>query len=109
MGKFVVKTGTNGQFYFSLKAANGQTILASEGYVTMAACINGIDSVKSNAPEDKRYERKTSSNQKHFFNLKATNGQVIGTSEMYESSAACENGIQSVKTNAPGANTEVLK
>ena len=106
MAKFVIKTGSNGQYYFNLKAANGQVILSSEGYTTKAACQNGIASVKNNAADDSRYEKKTSSNGKHFFNLKATNGQVIGTSEMYESASNRDNGIASVKTNAPGASTD---
>jgi len=105
MGKFVTKTGADGQFYFSLKAGNGQKILASEGYTTKASCLNGIESVKKNATDDDRYERKESKNQKHYFVLKAGNGQVIGTSEMYESEASRDNGIDSVKNNAPGAET----
>lgn len=103
MGKFVIKTGSNGQYYFSLKADNGQKILASEGYITKAGCMNGIDSVKANAKSDSNYERKISSNGKYYFNLKASNGQIIGTSEMYESSAGRDSGIDSVKYNAPGA------
>ena len=103
MGKFVISTRTNGEFQFNLKADNGQVILTSQGYTTRAACENGIESVRTNAPEDERYERKRSTNDKHYFNLKASNGQVIGTSEMYESVAARENGIESVKKNAPDA------
>ena len=103
MGKFVIKTGTNGQYYFSLKADNGQKILASEGYTTKAACTNGIDSVKANAKDEAKYDRKTSTNSKYYFTLKASNGQIIGTSEMYESVAARDNGIESVKKNAPDA------
>ena len=103
MGSFVIKTGTNGQYYFSLKAENGQKILASEGYTTKAACNNGIDSVKNNAKDDGKYDRKTSANGKHYFNLKATNGQIIGTSEMYEAASGRDNGIESVKKNAPAA------
>ena len=86
-----------------MKAGNGQTILASEGYSTKAACENGIESVRKNAQDDGRFERKESSNGKHYFNLKAGNNQIIGNSEMYESVAACENGIESVKKNAPDA------
>jgi uncharacterized protein YegP (UPF0339 family) len=41
-----------------------------------------------------------------MFNLKATNGQVIGTSESYSSEAARDKGIASVKANAPGAATD---
>ena len=103
MGKFVIKTGTNGQYYFSLKADNGQKILASEGYTSKAACTNGIDSVKANAKDEAKYERRTSTNSKYYFTLKATNGQIIGTSEMYETAAGRDGGIESVKTNAPGA------
>ncbi|MBQ7921269.1 MAG: YegP family protein [Clostridia bacterium] len=40
------------------------------------------------------------------FDLKATNGQVIATSEVYNSEAACKNGIESVAKNAPVANVE---
>jgi uncharacterized protein len=106
MGKFVINTRKNGEFQFNLKADNGQVILASEGYTTRTACENGIESVRKNAPDDARYDRKKSTNSKDYFNLKASNGQVIGTSEMYESSSAMENGIASVKKNAPGASVE---
>ena len=97
------KDSTNGKPTFNLKATNGQVIGTSELYETVAARENGIESVKKNAPDDARYERKDSTNGKPTFNLKATNGQVIGTSELYESVAARENGIESVKKNAPDA------
>ncbi|HWV74880.1 MAG TPA: YegP family protein [Pseudosphingobacterium sp.] len=103
MGKFVVKTAKNGQFYFNLKADNGQVILSSEQYTTKSACTNGISSVKENSKVDERYDSKQSSNGKYFFNLKARNGQIIGTSEMYESISGRDNGISSVKKNAPDA------
>lgn len=103
MAKFVVKQAKNDQFYFSLKADNGQTILSSEMYVNRAGCNNGIASVKENSPVKERYEKKTSTNGKFYFNLKAGNGQVIGTSEMYEAEAGRDNGIDSVKKNAPDA------
>lgn len=106
MGKFVISTRKNGEFQFNLKASNGQVILTSEGYSNKAACVNGIESVMKNATDDARYDRKISSNGKDYFNLKAGNGQIIGTSEMYESKAAMENGIASVKKNAPDAETE---
>ena len=104
-GKFELKTSSNGKFHFNLKAGNGQIILSSEMYESKASATNGIASVQKNAPDDGRYDRKTSANGKSHFNLKAGNGEVIGTSEMYESTAAMENGIESVKTNAPGAPT----
>ena len=106
MGKFIISKRTNGEFQFNLKADNGQVILTSEGYTARAACENGIDSVRKNSPDDARYDRKKSTNDKHYFNLKSSNGQIIGTSEMYESSSAMENGIASVKKNAPSATVE---
>lgn len=103
MGKFVVSTRKNGEFQFNLKAGNGQVILASEGYTTKSACMNGIESVKKNSQDEKRFEKNTSKNGKPFFNLKSTNGQIIGNSEMYESESARDNGIASVMKNAPDA------
>ncbi len=102
-GKFELKQSANGKYHFNLKAGNGQIILSSEMYESKAAAENGIASVQKNATDDNRFERKTSSNGKPFFTLTATNGQTIGKSEMYETTAAMENGIESVKTNAPGA------
>ncbi|HRO45790.1 YegP family protein [Agriterribacter sp.] len=103
MGKFVTKTGSNGEYYFNLVAGNGQVILSSEGYTTTAARQNGIDSVKKNAGDDARYEKLTAKNGKPYFNLKASNGQVIGKSQMYENESGRDNGIASVKSNAPDA------
>ena len=65
--------------------------------------IIGVESVKKNSQDDKRFEVKVSSNGKPFFNLMATNGQVIGTSQMYASETTMKNGIASVKRNAPEA------
>jgi len=107
MGKFIIKKGNDGQYRFSLKADNGQVILTSEAYTNLSGCENGIESVKNNAPNDARYERLTSKNDKPYFNLKAANGQVIGNSELYESEAGRDNGIESVKKNAPTATTEL--
>lgn len=103
MGKFVTKTGKDGQYYFNLVATNGQVILSSEGYTTTAARQNGIDSVKKNGGDASRFEKLTSSNGKPYFTLKAGNGQVIGKSQMYESEAGRDNGIASVISNAPDA------
>ena len=103
MGKFVITKSSNGEYRFNLKAGNGEVILSSEGYAAKSGCTNGIDSVRTNSKIDDRYEKKTSTNSKNYFVLKASNGQVIGTSEMYESSSGRDNGIASVKSNAPDA------
>lgn len=90
------------QYYFRLKASNGQIILASEGYTTKQNCQAGIASVKINAPHDFRYERKKTG-LSYTFNLKASNGEIIGRSESYTSEHGRETGISSVKQNAPTA------
>lgn len=108
MGKFEMKKRVNGEYQFNLKAGNGQTILSSEGYTTKANCQKGIESVRKNSQDDSKYESKTSTNGKFYFNLKSTNGQIIGTSEMYESSKGRDNGIASVKNNAPEADVDDL-
>lgn len=102
-GKFELKQSANGKFHFNLKAGNGQIILSSEMYETRAAAEGGIESVKKNAADDARYDRRTSTSGSPYFVLKASNGQDIGRSEMYDSPAAMESGISSVKTNGPDA------
>ena len=105
-GKFVISKRSNGDFQFNLKAGNGQVILASQGYADKGGCSNGIESVRKNATDDARFERKTSSNSKPFFNLLAGNGQVIGSSEMYSSESARDAGIELVMANAAGASVD---
>ncbi|MDG3582895.1 YegP family protein [Galbibacter pacificus] len=106
MGKFEIKTDKGGKFRFNLKASNGQVILSSQGYSSKASCENGIESVRTNSQNDDHFERLTATDGSPYFNLKASNGQVIGTSEMYSGNSAMENGIASVKTNAPKAEIE---
>jgi uncharacterized protein YegP (UPF0339 family) len=100
MSKFVISKRTNNEFQFNLKADNGQVILTSQGYTTKASCENGIESVRINSITDENFDRNKSSNNKDYFNLKAGNNQIIGTSEMYESTTGMETGIASVMKNA---------
>jgi len=99
---YFVLTKSGIQFRFVLKAGNHETILTSELYTSKAGAQNGIASVKTNSNTDARYERKTSKNDKPYFVLKAANGEVIGTSEMYESTSAAEKGILSCMANGHG-------
>ncbi len=91
------------EFRFRLKAKNGQNILASEGYTTKQACLNGIESVKKNSQDDSKFKFKETESGKWHFNLVAGNGQVIGTSQLYEAENGAKNGAESVKKNAPEA------
>ena len=97
---FEIYTDKAGEFRFRLKAKNGQNILASEGYKQKASCENGIESVSKNSQDDSKFELKEGASGKWTFNLKATNGQIIGTSQAYETESGAKNGIASVKTNA---------
>jgi len=101
--KFELAKSANGQYHFHLKAANGEVILTSEMYNAKGSAEAGIESVKTNAPEDTRYERRASRSGEPFFVLHAANRAVIGTSQMYSSVAAMEKGIESVKHSAPKA------
>ncbi len=105
-GKFELKKAKDGEFYFNLLAGNNEKILSSEMYKAKASAQNGIASVKSNAANDARYERKTAKNGKPYFVLKAANNEVIGTSEQYNSTEAMENGIKAVKSAGPTAPTD---
>ena len=106
--KFVIfKSPANSEYYYHLKASNGEKILSGEGYKTNQSCRNGIASVKENSPYDSRYERKDGY-QNYTFNLKAANGERIGRSENYTTSAGRENGISAVKRDAPNAPIEDL-
>ena len=119
MGKFVIRqTGTG--YKFDLKATNGQVIATSEVYTTEAAGIKGTESVAKCAatanfadltageqevshPKFELYQDKAG---QFRFRLKARNGESIATSEAYTTKSACENGIDSVRNNAPEAPIE---
>ena len=119
MGKFVLRETATG-FKFDLKATNGQVIATSEVYTTKAACLNGIESVRVNcvgevedqpvepvvAVKHPKFEMYTDKSGEFRFRLKARNGEIIATSEGYKTKASCENGIESVKKNAPEAEIE---
>ena len=123
MGKFLVKQTKSG-FKFDLKAGNGETIATSEIYTTEAACLNGVESVRKNAPianlEDQtvegfetathpKFEMYTDKAGEFRFRLKATNGQIIATGEGYKQLAGCKNGIESIRKNAVDAKIVVVE
>ena len=120
MSKFVIREVKSG-IKFDLKATNGQVIATSEVYESKAACENGIESVRKNAPianlEDQtvadfetvtnpKFELYRDKADQFRFRLKARNGQIIAVSEDYTTKAACENGIESFRKNAPIAEVE---
>lgn len=100
-GWYELKQNEKGQYSFVLKAGNSEVILRSEQYESKGSAENGIASAQKNSPSEERFERKDSSDGRFYFNLKAANHQVIGTSQMYKTAASRDNGIESVKTNGP--------
>ncbi|WP_395826609.1 YegP family protein [Collimonas sp.] len=101
---YVLRKSTDGQFYFVLRAPSGDVVLHSEMYVAKASAENGIASVQNNCTQDDRYSRNQASNGKFYFNLKAANHQVIGSSQMYSTTSARDAGIDAVKKNGPSTN-----
>jgi len=99
--KFELKSGKSGKISFNLKAANGQTVLTSETYDDKKSALKGIESVRKNSANAKRFETKTAKDDSLYFVLTATNGQVIGKSQMYKDAAGVKRGIASVTKNAP--------
>ncbi len=114
MGKFVIRKTASG-VKFDLKAGNGEIIASSETYASEQSCRGGIASVQKNAPvagienqtvegyekvKHPKFEVYTDKAGEFRFRLKATNGEIIATSEGYKALAGCMNGIESVKKNA---------
>jgi len=117
MSKFVIRTVASG-IKFDLVHTNGQVIATSQVYTGKKTCVDGISSVQRNAAdanvEDQTVENFEKVKHPKFemyvdkagefrFRLKASNGQIIATSEGYKTKASCLNGIESVKKNAPEA------
>lgn len=97
------------KYHFVLKASNGQVILSSQMYASKASAMNGIESIQKNCQNEDSFEMKTAKNGKFHWNIKATNGQIIGSSQMYSSESGAKNGIKSVRKNAPGAEVKEVE
>lgn len=83
--RFEIKTGADGRFYFNLRAQNGEIVLSSQGYSSEAAALNGTFSVVDNGITGEGFDVRQAQDGGYYFNLLATNGQVIATSEVYVS------------------------
>lgn len=119
MANFIIKTTPTGT-KFDLDI-NGHIVLTSEVYTSLQACKNGIDSVKKNASLNKiddldvkgdevtnpKFELYTDKAGKFRFRLKASNGQVIATSEDFKAKEDCLKVIDLIVKNAQKA--EILE
>ncbi|MEM9074268.1 MAG: DUF1508 domain-containing protein [Myxococcota bacterium] len=94
--RFQVFQGADDRFYFSLYAGNGEIVLQSQGYSDEATAWNATFSVASNGVDEANYEINEASNGGFYFNLVATNGRVIGTSEVYSTRSNAQRGCDGV-------------
>ncbi|WP_426061472.1 YegP family protein [Hymenobacter sp. B1770] len=97
---------TSGQYWYRLRADNGEIIQSGEGYTSKAGCENGIQSVKANC-QPQRFESFFTAGQ-YGFNHVATNGEIIGRSEKYTTAQARDHGLQVVIREAPEAQVQDL-
>lgn len=104
--KFELTKSEKGEFYFKLLNAEGGTLVRSEGYNAKASATNGIESVRKNSVVEGRYELKEASDGRPFFNLKSSNGQVVGTSPMFKDAAARDTAIAAMKSSAAAATVD---
>ena len=117
MSRFIIRAVNSG-FKFDLNAPNGQAIATSEVYDSKAACLKGVESVRKIAATAKLEDQTASDNRSlshpkyelyqdksgaFRFRLKSRNGKIVAISEGYSTKAACENGIDSIRKNAPDA------
>ena len=109
MTKFETFKGKNNELYFRLVNEKGELIMSSEGYTQKENLLNGIESVKKNIADPNRFEMKTSNDGKHYFNLKASNGQVIGSSIFWNSPEIRNMWINTLKTEVPKAEIKILE
>ena len=105
---FKIRQNKVGEYLFSLHSGNGQELMYSEPYLSIASCNNAIESVRRNSLREEAFQKKTTSNGKYYFWLKAQNGQIMTTSGYYESENQRDNGILSVMKNAPDAKIETV-
>lgn len=99
---------SSGQWFWRLKAANGETVSWSgELYTTKQSCVDAAARVKSIAATG-LYETYTDVKGEYRWRLKAGNGQIVAVSEGYSSATARDNSIAWMRVNAPTANIEVI-
>jgi uncharacterized protein YegP (UPF0339 family) len=95
-GSFETFTGEDGQTYFQLLAKNGERILRSEGYTSLSSAKKGITSVKKNGKVLANFKVLGADNGEFYFNLVATNGEIIGTSELYTTESSAKKAVDAV-------------
>lgn len=106
MKAILKKTAAAEPFSFSFVNDEGKMVLRSENYKAKDSATKGINSVKKNCTEDKRYILKESANGMFFFNVKSANGQVVATSAMFPDEKERSAAIAKVKEQVPDCEVE---
>lgn len=107
--KIVLKKSDASEPYtFSFMNDEAKMLVKSENYAAKKSCLNGIESVKKNSQLDERIELCESKNAKFYFNVKASNGQVVATSALFATTDERTQAIATLKAKAPTAVTEDL-
>ncbi len=101
-GYFELFKGADDQFYFHLQAGNYEILLASEGYQGRTGALNGILSVLDNGGLSSRYKVFEGNDGQFYVNLKARNGQIIGSSEGYVTAQGANHAVQASISSVAG-------
>ncbi len=100
MNKFEIFQGKNKSYFFRYLSEDGRIILKSEKYNNKTSAQKAIRSIKRNSTDFASIQRRDARDGKYYFVLKAKNGKIIGTSNLYSSQTGREGGIYAVKRNA---------
>lgn len=103
MGQFEITKTKNGEFFFHLKASNGQTLMKSEKYMTKDSTKKGIESVRRNSADRSKFDVFEPKGGKPYFSLRAVNGRVVASSEPYANVADRDAALKTVYTTASKA------
>jgi Uncharacterized conserved protein len=103
MCKFVIKTGKHHQFFFDLKADNGEVIITSDAFHTKAACNSGIEALKAVVRDDNKFERMKAATEHYYFIIKGANGKQIAKSVLFPTPAERNAAIKSIEAEAHDA------
>jgi len=93
--RYEIFKGQNDQFYFHLKAGNGEVILASSGHDEKDDVYSVINKVRTAANGKKNFKRKKAKDGRFYFNL-MYGEEILGTSQMYEDIQSRNSGVSAV-------------
>ncbi len=99
-GAFQLKQSSQGGFFFTLAASNGEVLLSSQIFKTEQEATSAINQVKLHARHSDNFQIRTLSNGQCLFVLMDRSGRIIGSSQIYKSTRAAQDGILAVKHSA---------